>query len=49
MLLSVTIQILDVVEYYTVLKKTSHLYNLLEFLHTQLDCDNFWAQMLPRK
>ena len=24
------------------LKKTSHLYNLLLFLHTQFDCDNFW-------
>jgi len=22
--------------------KTSHLYNLLLFLHTQFDCNNFW-------
>ena len=30
-------------DYFTLcLKKTSHLYNLLQFLHTQLDCDNFW-------
>jgi len=28
--------------YYTVSQKTSHLYNLLYFLHTQFDCDNFW-------
>ena len=30
-------------------KKTSHLYNLLLFLHTQFDCDNFWHKMLPRR
>jgi len=27
---------------YTMSQKTSHLYNLLKFLHTQFDCDNFW-------
>ena len=33
---------------YTVSQKTSHLYNLLLFLHTQFDCDNFGTNVAKK-
>jgi len=39
-------------EHHTILhcvSKTSHLYNLLSFLHTQFDCDNFFGINVAEK